>query len=209
MQEDSDPNPRWLKVSFSENELRSFYRSGSKALVLKVLERTFSFGAVKRGLETLWAKNENIQVFDVANSFFLVCFANSEDYHHASFGGPWKLFDFYFSVARWTPSLNEEEPLKTILTWVRLPKLPIHYFNHLGVTNIGKTIILDLETSEGPKAQYVRVCVEVDISIPLVGKYMIENRTFYVEYESVKNISCPLLNPTFLNRERLRKQMAR
>ncbi|CAN1156398.1 hypothetical protein LINPERHAP2_LOCUS20922 [Linum perenne] len=58
----------------------------------------------------------------------------------------------------------------------------------LAVTCIGKTIKLDLATSEGARARYARVCVEVDISKPLLGKYMIENRTFLVEYESLGNI---------------------
>ncbi|CAN1192178.1 hypothetical protein LINPERHAP1_LOCUS4943 [Linum perenne] len=80
----------------------------------------------------------------------------------------------------------------TILTWVRLPKLPIHYFNQVTVTRIGnyigKTVKLDLATSEGARGHYARVCVEVDILKPLLGKYMIDNRTFFIEYESLENI---------------------
>ncbi|CAN1191317.1 hypothetical protein LINPERHAP2_LOCUS40986 [Linum perenne] len=192
MQEDSEPNPRCPKVTFSEDEIRSFYRPWSKALVVKVLERSFSFGAVRRRLESLWARNGQIQVSDVSNSFFLVRFADPEDYRRAAFEGPWKIYDFYFSVTRWTPSFNEDEPLKTILTWVRLPKLPIHFFNHLAVSRIGnyigKTVKIDLATSEGARARYARVCVEIDITKPLLGKYMIEDRTFLVEYESLENI---------------------
>ncbi|CAN1797709.1 hypothetical protein LINPERHAP1_LOCUS21390 [Linum perenne] len=48
--------------------------------------------------------------------------------------------------------------------------------------------MLDLATTEGARARYARVCVEVDISKPLLGKYMIENRTFLMEYESLENI---------------------
>ncbi|CAN1826362.1 hypothetical protein LINPERHAP1_LOCUS31507 [Linum perenne] len=192
MQEDSEANHRCPKVVFSESELKSFYRPWSKSLVVKVLERSFSFGAVKRRLESLWAKNGSIQVTDAANSFFLVRFADHDDYKRAAFGGPWKIYDFYFSAARWTPEFNEEAPLKTILTWVRLPRLPIHYFNHLAVTRIGnyigKTVRIDLATTEGARARYARVCVEVDVSKPLLGKYMIEDRTFLVEYESLENI---------------------
>ncbi|CAN1131082.1 hypothetical protein LINPERHAP2_LOCUS6195 [Linum perenne] len=191
MQDDSENNPRCPKVSFSEEELRSFYKPWSKALVVRVLERSFSFGAVKRRLETLWAKNGVIQVSDVANSFFLVRFTDEEDYKRAAFGGPWKIYDYYLSVARWTPTFNEEEPLKTILTWVCLPRLPIHFFNKLAVSRIGnyigKTVKIDLATSEGARARYARVCVEVDVSKPLLCKYTIDNRTLYVEYESLTN----------------------
>ncbi|CAN1180942.1 hypothetical protein LINPERHAP2_LOCUS35052, partial [Linum perenne] len=169
-----------------------FYRSWSKALVVKVLERSFSFGAVKRRLETLWARNGEIQVSDASNSFFLVRFADSNDYQRAAFQGPWKIFDYYFSVARWSPYFNEEEPLKTLLMWVRLPKLPIHFFNQVAITRIGdcigRTVRLDLATSEGARGHYARVCVEIDLSKPLLGKYMIDDRTYLVEYESLENI---------------------
>ncbi|CAN1317727.1 hypothetical protein LINPERPRIM_LOCUS30537 [Linum perenne] len=193
MQEDVELNPRCPRVSFSGDEIKSFYRPWSKALVVKVLEKYFSFGAVKRRLEAIWARNGYIQVSDISNSFFLVRFADPDDYHRAAFGGPWKIFYYYFSVARWTPEFNEEEPLKTILTWVRMPRLHIHFFNRLAVTRIGNyirmTVKLDLETSEGARARYARVCVEVDLSKPLLRKYMINNRTFFIEYKSLENIS--------------------
>ncbi|CAN1824550.1 hypothetical protein LINPERHAP1_LOCUS30814 [Linum perenne] len=122
------------------------------ALVVRVLERSFSFGAVKRRLETLWAKNGAIQVSDVANSFFLLRCADAEDYQRAAFSGPWKL-----AVSR-------------IGNYIR------------------KTVKIDLATSERARARCARVCVEIDVSKPLLGKYMIDDRTFYVEYESLNNI---------------------
>ncbi|CAN1800809.1 hypothetical protein LINPERHAP1_LOCUS22698, partial [Linum perenne] len=90
-------------------------------------------------------------------------------------------------------------------------KLPVRFFNTVAVTRIGnyigKTVRLDLATAEGARARYARVCVEVDISKTLLGKYMIDNRTFLVEYESLEKIcatcgfyghkadGCPLNQP--------------
>ncbi|CAN1190189.1 hypothetical protein LINPERHAP2_LOCUS40336 [Linum perenne] len=53
---------------------------------------------------------------------------------------------------------------------------------------------LHLATIEGAMGRYVRVCVEVEFSNPLLGKYMVENQTFYVEYEGLEKIcfSCDL-----------------
>ncbi|CAN1193311.1 hypothetical protein LINPERHAP2_LOCUS41978 [Linum perenne] len=45
-----------------------------------------------------------------------------------------------------------------------------------------------MATSKGARTRYARVCVEVDIFKPLLGKYMIDNRTYHVEYESLENI---------------------
>ncbi|CAN1836422.1 hypothetical protein LINPERHAP1_LOCUS34764 [Linum perenne] len=152
MQDDTISNPRCPKISFSEDEVRSFYKPWSKALVVKILERNFSYQTVKRRLETLWARSGSIQVSDAANSFFLVRFSDQDDYQRAAFRGPWKI-----------------------------------YVTRIG-NHIGRTVRLDLATSEGARGRYARVCVEVDISKPLLGKYMIEDRTFLVEYESLENI---------------------
>ncbi|CAN1127065.1 hypothetical protein LINPERHAP2_LOCUS3799 [Linum perenne] len=134
----------------------------------------------------------------MANNFFLVRFSEEKDYQRALFEGPWKIFDYYITVARWTPEFNEEAPIQKIMTCVRLPKPPIQYFNRLAFerigNHIGRTIRLDLATAEGARARYARVCVEVDLSQPLLGKYVIEDRVFLVEYESLDNIcfSCGL-----------------
>ncbi|CAN1164602.1 hypothetical protein LINPERHAP2_LOCUS25661 [Linum perenne] len=53
---------------------------------------------------------------------------------------------------------------------------------------IGRTVKLDLATSEGARAHYAQVCVGVDLSKPLLGKYLLEDKTYYVEYESLENI---------------------
>ncbi|CAN1128761.1 hypothetical protein LINPERPRIM_LOCUS22323 [Linum perenne] len=66
---------------------------------------------------------------------------------------------------------------------------------------------MDLATAQGARARYARLCVKVDLSKPLLGEYMVEDRVFYVEYESLDNIcfscgmyghkldSCPLTHP--------------
>ncbi|CAN1311982.1 hypothetical protein LINPERPRIM_LOCUS28526 [Linum perenne] len=116
------------------------------------MEKSFAFATVKRRLDSIWGRNGNIQAADISNSFFLVRFADEEDYQRAAFGGPWEL-----AVSR------------------------------IG-NAIGRTVRLDLATSEGARARYARVCVEVDLTKPLLGKYMIEDRTFHVEYESLERI---------------------
>ncbi|CAN1336485.1 hypothetical protein LINPERPRIM_LOCUS37163 [Linum perenne] len=198
MQEDGAASPRCPRIAFSEEEILSFYKPWSKAIVVKVIERSFSFLTIKKRLEYLWAKAGRIQVSDMANSFFLVRFSENEDYQRATFGGPWKIYDYYISVSRWSPAFNENEPIKKILTWASLLKLPIHYFNHIAVNRIGnyigRTVRIDLATEEGARGSYARVCLEVDLTKPLLGKYLIEDRQLLIEYESLGNIcfSCEL-----------------
>ncbi|CAN1154598.1 hypothetical protein LINPERHAP2_LOCUS20104 [Linum perenne] len=184
MQEDVNSNPRCPRITFTEQEVRSFYEPWSKALAVRVLKKSFSFLTMKRRLEILWARSGTIQMCDLANNFFLVSFSEAIDYKRAGFDGPWKIYDYYITVAQWTPAFNEEKPIQKILTWVRLPRLPIHYFNRVAVSRIGnfigRTVRLDLATAEGARARYARVCVEVDLSKLLLGKYIIENRVLHI-----------------------------
>ncbi|CAN1121243.1 hypothetical protein LINPERHAP1_LOCUS5970 [Linum perenne] len=115
-------------ISFSDEEILGFYRPWSKAVVVKVLEKDFTYPVIRRRLESLWARAGRIQVLDLANNFYLVRFSADEDYQRALFEGTWKIYDYYFSVAKWSPEFNEEDPIRKILTWVRLPKLPIYFF---------------------------------------------------------------------------------
>ncbi|CAN1189107.1 hypothetical protein LINPERHAP2_LOCUS39707 [Linum perenne] len=74
----------------------------------------------------------------------------------------------------------------------------MQYFNNLAVNRIGnyirKTVRMDLATAEGALARYARNRVEVDLTKPLLGKYIIEHRELLIEYESLSNIcfSCGL-----------------
>ncbi|CAN1172831.1 hypothetical protein LINPERHAP2_LOCUS30321 [Linum perenne] len=185
-------NPRCPRIPFSDAEIKSFYLPWSKALVVKVLEKSFSLIAMKRRLEFLWACTGLIQVSDLTNNFFLVRFTQEKDYSMAAFEGPWKIYDYYIAVAKWSPSFNEEEPFQSILTWVRLPRLPIHYFNTTTVKrigdHIGRTVRMDLATTESARGRFARVCVEIDITKPLLGKYMIEDKILKIEYESLENL---------------------
>ncbi|CAN1792265.1 hypothetical protein LINPERHAP1_LOCUS19608 [Linum perenne] len=152
MQDDGLDNPRCPRISFSPDEIRSFYKPWSRALVVKVLERSFAYPVLKRRLESLWARAGHIQVTDMTNAFFLVRFSDEDDYQKAAFGGPWKM-----AVER--------------------------IGNHIGCT-----VRLDLATAQGARARYARVCVEVDLSKPLLGKYLLDERVMLIEYESLDNI---------------------
>ncbi|CAN1127999.1 hypothetical protein LINPERHAP2_LOCUS4360 [Linum perenne] len=47
MHDDGATNPRCPKIGFSQEEINSFYKPWSKAITVKVLERSFSFLTVK------------------------------------------------------------------------------------------------------------------------------------------------------------------
>nr|XP_025703040.1 myb-like protein X [Arachis hypogaea] len=120
---------------------------------------------MKRRLEIMWGRFGGIDVIDLGNDFYLIKFYAQEDLDHALLDGPWKIYDHYLAVRLWEPNFN---PLLTfidkITAWIRLPGLPIE---------LGK---------------FARLCVEVDLTKPLLGVYMIKGKLYQIEYEGIHQL---------------------
>ncbi|CAN1134505.1 hypothetical protein LINPERHAP2_LOCUS8302, partial [Linum perenne] len=73
-----------------------------------------------------------------------------------------------------------------------LPGVPLEYFDAAILTiignRIGKTVRLDLTTFGGSRGNFARICVEVDLSKPLLSKYRLRRRVCRIEYEGLHTI---------------------
>ncbi|CAN1144935.1 hypothetical protein LINPERHAP2_LOCUS14393 [Linum perenne] len=148
---------------------------------------------MSRKIPQLWAKKGRIQVSDVGWGYFVVKFETIGDYERAMFGGPWMVGDHYVVIQDWRPHFQPEgSPISTLRVWVRLPGIPLEYFDADVLTiigdRIGKTVRLDHTTLEGSRGNFARVCVEVDLSKPLLSKYRLRRRVRRVEYEGLHTI---------------------
>ena len=57
---------------------------------------------------------------------FLAKFASVEDYEYALFGGPWLVLD----QRKWCPNFDPEQTIiERTPVWVRIPCLPIEYYD--------------------------------------------------------------------------------
>ncbi|KAL4374795.1 hypothetical protein AHAS_Ahas05G0217500 [Arachis hypogaea] len=92
-------------------------------------------------------------------------------------GGPWKIYDHSLAVRLWEPNFN---PLMTtidkITAWVRLSRLLIELYSEKILRKIGdlvgKTCKIDYNTSHLCWRKFARLCIEVDLTQPLIGRYM-------------------------------------
>ncbi|XP_028771246.1 uncharacterized protein LOC114728496 [Neltuma alba] len=184
----SDPmKPNFL---LSSEEHQRLCDSFAQTLVVKLLRKTTTLAAMKRNLPRLWGKRGRVKVSDVENGFFLVGFQSKEDYMDALTGGPWTLFDSYLSVARWSPEFEPElEEITKIALWVQLPGISLKYYDKKFLWNVGSAIgvVLKVDTSTALRARgmYARICVEIDLTKPLVPQYAIKGITKQIEYESM------------------------
>ncbi|CAN1131806.1 hypothetical protein LINPERHAP2_LOCUS6604 [Linum perenne] len=168
-------------------------RKFADAIIINTLGKVFPYTFMSRKIPQLWGKKGVVRISDVGWGFFVVKFDSVEDYERAMFGGPWMVGDHYVVIQTWRPYFRpEDSTLSTLRLWVRLPGLPLEYFDYSILQRIGdrigKTVRIDHTTLEGTRGNFARICVEVDLSKPLLSKYRLRRRVRRVEYEGLHTI---------------------
>ena len=100
------------------------------------------------------------------------------------------IFDHYLTVQSWKRDFDTDQTnLKSLLVWIRIPCLPIEYYEYSFLMRLGakfgKPIKIDEATSIVSRRHFARLCVEVDLSKPLISKFRLRQRVRRVEYEGI------------------------
>lgn len=174
----------------SPKEEGRIYRRFKYAVIVKLLGRTIGFKALETRLQDMWIKNGIMSIADLENNFFLVKFSSKEDMNFALSEGPWLIYDHYLIVRKWAPNFDPDlETIGSAAVWVRLPKLPMEYYDEEILTwmgnRIGTTVKVDLTTSLQSRGKFARICVQVDLGKPLLAMYTLKERDYSIEYEGL------------------------
>ena len=133
-------------------------------------------------------------MIDIGCEYYVTRFTNLEDYDHVLTNGPWMIGDNYLVIREWVPNFVPEEDHITKLTaWVRIPKLSVEYFNKQFLLQkigqkIGRVIKVDSTTANVERGQYTRMCIEVDLTKPLLSKFRLNGRIWGIQYEGLRMI---------------------
>ncbi|CAI0559344.1 unnamed protein product [Linum tenue] len=103
------------------------------------------------------------------------------------------LGDNYITVHQWKQGFDHRtNEIKKTLVWMQLPDLPIEFYHPEAVLRIaqraGTPVRVDKSTETGARDKYARVCIEVDLTKPLLSAYKIEGVEYYPQNEGLKNI---------------------
>ncbi|CAI0402796.1 unnamed protein product [Linum tenue] len=101
--------------------------------------------------------------------------------------------DNYLTVHTWDKHFNPyQHEISSTLVWVRLLDIPINYFHLEAVMNIGQRIVKPLRVDEatrtGARSDYARVCVQVDLTRPLLSQFRIDGIKYFIQYEGLEKI---------------------
>jgi len=191
-QGEDDPScPTILLTAAEKRALREPWRH---ALIIRMFDKGIGYLQLKRRLKAKWALRGDFSLIDIGHDYYVTRFSNMEDYDHVMLNGPWMLGDNYLVIREWVPNFVPEDDRITKLTaWVRIPKLSVEYFNkqfllHKIGQKIGRVIKIDSTTENVERGQYTRLCVEVDLTKPLLSKFRLNGRIWGIQYEGLKMI---------------------
>ena len=128
---------------------------------------------VKEIIEKAWKLSHSIQVQRIDRNIFLFTFGHEVDRQLAFNRRPWTIKGAHLILKPWTPDLSwHEMDFSTSTLWVQIHGLPILWQMKDNINRIALWIgrIIDVDFTDEPKPhwkKFVRVRVEVDITIPL------------------------------------------
>jgi hypothetical protein len=179
--------PQFILSDKEEERIQRPWRQG---LIVKLMGRRIGYKALETRLKQLWVRKGVISIIDLGGEYFLVYFTNEEDYNHALEDGPWMIYDHYLIAREWSPNFHPSDAtIEKAAVWVRIPDLPIEYYDakvlHYIGDRIGETVKVDKNTLYQERGKYARVCVEVDLNKPLLAMFELKGKIYKVEYEGL------------------------
>ncbi|XP_072052108.1 uncharacterized protein [Arachis hypogaea] len=165
-----------------------------EALVTKVLDKNYSYTALSHKFRMVWRIKGGFDLLDVGFGYFMVKFDAGEDREKVMLGGPWLIEGHYVAVKLWDIDFWPcEKSFGSTLVWVQISGLPIWCYQEQAMMRIasaiGVPIKVDLATKLAERGRYARVCVQINLGLPVIKHIIVEGVTHVVEYESL-NLIC-------------------
>ncbi|XP_039039738.1 uncharacterized protein LOC120177789 [Hibiscus syriacus] len=188
-----DKSDAFPTIKFSEKVHDQIDKNMRNVIIVRLLGRMIGYKALLNRIQALWKPIGEIQLIDLENNYFLVKFADEDDYTKVLTEGPWIIYGSYLIVQPWSRSfsISEKHPSQVIV-WIRLPGLPYRYYTkalfRLIASVVGRVIKVDYNTQAGERGKFARIMVLVDLNQPLIPCIRIDGFTQKLEYEGLQQI---------------------
>ena len=117
------------RIKMTKEEKIRIMRLWRRTLIIKLLGRDIGYNLLYRKIHELWKPKASVDLVAIDNGFSSIRFSSEEDYEFTKYKGPWMIVNHYLTVRQWHhPNQNT---LGSLLVWVRIPCLPIEYFDPL------------------------------------------------------------------------------
>ena len=182
-----------VAVKLTKETKNRIRKSWSKTVIVKLVGRTVGLGYMQSKLVQLWRPTGRMDCVDLTHGFFLVRFYAKEDLDAVLEKGPWFIGDFFLSSRPWEPFFKPSATsMSSIAVWVRLHELPIELYETDALKQIGESLgrvlRIDAHTAMEAWGKYARLCIQIDVSQPLVDTILIRRFEQPVMYEGIHEL---------------------
>lgn len=178
------------KIIISKDMFKELCHPWQEALIVKLLGKSVGYRIMQHRLSVLWKLSGGFELMDVDHGYYMVKFDLEEDREKVIGGGPWMIFDHYLAVSKWSPDfVSTTAKVEKTLVWIRFPGMNLVYYDEsllLAMASVvGKPIKVDEHTLRIERGRFARVCVEIDLNQPVVGKICVNDTWYKIEYEGL------------------------
>ncbi|KAJ1414250.1 Zinc finger, CCHC-type [Sesbania bispinosa] len=204
MELEEEEDPLCPTINISKAELTDACRPWRRSIMVKLLGKRLGMRFLRQRLLKMWQPEGSMEMIDLENDYYLIRFSNMEDVMRVFEGGPWMILDHYLLLRRWHPEFfPHEDEFKRVAVWVRIPGLPIEYYDRNILWKIGGSLgnmlkmdgntLRQKEPSRDDefvteRAKFARISVEIDLRKVLVSTFKLNGRYYKVEYEGLHQI---------------------
>ncbi|KAH7845486.1 hypothetical protein Vadar_002804 [Vaccinium darrowii] len=180
-------------ITITDEDKVRIWKPWSTSIIIRVIGRSLGHTYLIHKLETMWKPLENMMCMDLGDHFWLVRFNSPSDMTKVLNEGPWFIGPHYVAIRKWEPECDTSSAkVSTSVVWVRLPGLPVEFYDKEMLLKIGakvgKLLKIDLRTETNEKVRFARLCVQVDLSTALVSRIRVGNHVQKVSYEGIPSI---------------------
>ncbi|XP_028089244.1 uncharacterized protein LOC114289679 [Camellia sinensis] len=180
-------------ITFSQEELTRIRDPWNQSLIVKLMGRNVSYSLLMNRINSLWKPSGPIHGIDLGNHYYLIKFHLESDLHKVLNDGPWFIGVNFLALQKWEPEFHTNRAImSTTVIWARLQGLPIEYYDRSTLKRLGNllgTLLkIDVHTENGNRGRFARLCIQMDLSKPLISKIKVGSFIQKVSYEGITSV---------------------
>nr|POE45025.1 uncharacterized protein CFP56_76957 [Quercus suber] len=165
----------------------------SKGMVPLLLLEMESESSVELSEQVLLLSTSPEKLNNVSELCGQIFLSLREDHDAVLKKAPWFIGEYFLSIRPWVPDFRPDTTnISSVVVWVRLPKLPIEYYDAEALKEIGQAIgtilRIDTHTVLETRGRYARLSVQVDINKLLIYTILIGGFHQAVVYKGINNL---------------------
>ena len=161
-----DLPPSEVAVKLSRKRKGKMRAPWAYALIVKVFSKNVGYHFLHSKHLGMWKLIGKMDYMDLGHDFFLIKFSVKEDHSKVLRGGPWFVGGHYLSIHCWEPNFRSSlANMSSMAVWIRLPELPIEYYEPSVLRDIrkatGPILRIDTHMAAESRGWFAKLCLDL------------------------------------------------